>query len=225
MTDITALASPPGTDAASRLNNSRARLATNYETFLALLTTQLRNQDPLSPLDSNQFTQQIVQMTGVEQQLLTNQLLQTMVDRSSGGVSDAVSYIGREVTADTGAGRLANGSANWTYSLPAAASSATLEVRNESGVVVWRGQAPSRAAGDHAFAWDGRDLSGNRLADGAYSLSVSAQNAAGQAMTARTTVSGTVTGVEQRDGATILVTTAGNVPITAVRRVTQPSVS
>lgn len=223
MTDIPAMTGATGTDAASRLANSRTRLATNYETFLALLTTQLRNQDPLSPLDSNQFTQQIVQMTGVEQQLLTNQLLQTMVDRSSGGVSDAVSYIGREVTADTGAGRLADGSANWTYSLPSNAASATLEIKNAAGQVVWRGPAPDRGAGEHAFTWDGKGLLGNQLADGAYTLSVSAQNTAGAPITASTTVTGTVTGVEQRDGATVLVTTAGTVPMSTVRRVTQPA--
>jgi len=74
----------------------RARLAENFDTFLSLLTTQLKNQDPLSPLDSNQFTQQIVQMTGVEQQLQTNDLLKKLVGNTASGVSTAVSLIGKK---------------------------------------------------------------------------------------------------------------------------------
>lgn len=221
MVDAVTTASPTtAADTATRLASSRTRLATNYETFLALLTTQLRNQDPLSPLDSNQFTQQIVQMTGVEQQLLTNDLLQSLVDRGS-GVGDAVSYIGRQVTADSASARLANGAANWTYTLPSAAASATLEIKNSAGAVVWRGAAPSTTAGDHAFAWDGKGLSGNSLPDGTYSLSVAAQTAAGQAVPATTSFTGVVTGVETVNGVTTLVTTAGNAPLTSVRRVAQ----
>ena len=68
----------------SAANNGLAQLADNYQTFLSLLTTQLKNQDPLSPLDTNQFTQQLTQMTGVEQQLLSNQLLQSLVTQSAG---------------------------------------------------------------------------------------------------------------------------------------------
>ena len=67
----------------------RARLAENFDTFLSLLTTQLKNQDPLSPLDSNQFTQQIVQMTGVEQQLATNDLLKKLVSNTTSGIATA----------------------------------------------------------------------------------------------------------------------------------------
>src|SRR5215475_4984650 len=76
----------------------RARLAENFDTFLSLLTTQLKNQDPLSPLDTNQFTQQLTQMTGVEQQLLGNQLLQQLVNEQ-GGMSQAAALIGKVVTA------------------------------------------------------------------------------------------------------------------------------
>jgi len=80
------------------LNNGLASLANNFEGFLTLLTTQLKNQDPTSPLDTNQFTQQITQMTGVEQQLLSNQLLQQLVT-AQGGLSSAANLIGETVTA------------------------------------------------------------------------------------------------------------------------------
>jgi flagellar basal-body rod modification protein FlgD len=80
------------------VNNSLASLANNFNSFLTLLTTQLKNQDPTSPLDTNQFTQQITQMTGVEQQLLSNQLLQQLVS-AQGGVASAANLIGETVTA------------------------------------------------------------------------------------------------------------------------------
>jgi flagellar hook assembly protein FlgD len=80
------------------LNNGLTSLASNFQGFLTLLTTQLKHQDPTSPLDTNQFTQQITQMTGVEQQLLSNSLLQQLVS-AQGGVASAARLIGEKVTA------------------------------------------------------------------------------------------------------------------------------
>jgi flagellar basal-body rod modification protein FlgD len=82
------------------LNNGLASLADNFQSFLTLLTTQLQNQDPLNPTDTNEFTQQITQMSGVEQQLLSNQLLQQLVS-SQGGVTSAANLIGDTVTAQS----------------------------------------------------------------------------------------------------------------------------
>src|SRR5206468_750039 len=82
---------------ADKVASSASRLADAQQTFLKLLTTQLKNQDPLSPLDSNQFTQQIVQMTGVEQQLYSNQLLQQLVNQGGMGLSSSVGLIGKTV--------------------------------------------------------------------------------------------------------------------------------
>src|SRR6185436_12803276 len=97
---VESVAAPQATGAATDSGAlGRARLAENFDTFLSLLTTQLKNQDPLSPLDSNQFTQQLVQMTGVEQQLLTNDLLKKLVGNTGTGVSTAVSLIGKDVRA------------------------------------------------------------------------------------------------------------------------------
>jgi flagellar basal-body rod modification protein FlgD len=82
----------------SALNSGLASVANNYQTFLTLLTTQLQNQDPTSPLDTSQFTSQLTQMTGVEQQLLSNQLLQQLVS-AQGGLPQAAGLIGKTVTA------------------------------------------------------------------------------------------------------------------------------
>jgi flagellar hook assembly protein FlgD len=84
--------------AALSLNAGLGSLASNFQSFLTLLTTQLKNQDPTTPLDTSQFTQQITQMTGVEQQLLSNQLLQQLVS-TQGGVASAANLLGETVTA------------------------------------------------------------------------------------------------------------------------------
>jgi flagellar basal-body rod modification protein FlgD len=80
------------------INGGLASLAGNFQSFLSLLTTQLQNQDPLNPTDTNQFTQQITQMTGVEQQLISNQLLQQLVSQQT-GIGAAAGLIGDTVTA------------------------------------------------------------------------------------------------------------------------------
>lgn len=94
--------STAGTSSASAsalsVNNGLASLAGNFQSFLSLLTTQLRNQDPLNPTDTNQFTQQITSMTGVEQQLISNQLLQQLVAQQT-GVGAAAGLIGDKITA------------------------------------------------------------------------------------------------------------------------------
>jgi flagellar basal-body rod modification protein FlgD len=91
-----------GTSSASAnsisINGGLASLAGNFQSFLSLLTTQLQNQDPLNPTDTNQFTQQITQMTGVEQQLISNQLLQQLVSQQT-GVAAAAGMIGDKITA------------------------------------------------------------------------------------------------------------------------------
>ena len=116
-------------NAAGRINAGSTMLASNFETFLSLLTAQLKNQDPLSPVDSNQFTAQLTQMAGVEQQLLTNDLLTSLLAQgSSGTLTGASQYIGKEATAVWSAMRLEGGQATWSYELASEAKSATLAI-------------------------------------------------------------------------------------------------
>src|SRR5690606_36532022 len=147
-------------NAAGRINSGQTMLASNFETFLSLLTSQLENQDPLSPVDSNQFTAQLTQMAGVEQQLLTNELLKAMLSAQGGGLTEAAAYIGREATAAWPATRFENGEAAWSYELASNAASVELEILNGAGQVVWKGPAPENTTGLHDFAWDGETLTG-----------------------------------------------------------------
>lgn len=197
-------------NATNRINSGTAMLASNFETFLALLTSQLKNQDPLSPVDSNQFTAQLTQMAGVEQQLLTNELLKSLVSaQGGGGLESAANYIGKEATAAWSATKFTDGEAAWSYEIAANAASAKLEVVDGSGNVVWSGDAPDKTTGVHEFSWDGEATRGNDGEEGqVYSLRVVAKDAAGGAIDAQVLTQGRVTGVEMYDGEVFL--TVGN---------------
>ena len=204
-------------EAVSRTGTSRASLVSNFETFLQLLTAQLKNQDPLSPLDSNEFTAQLTQMTGVEQQLFTNDLLTSLLDaQQGGGLGTASNYIGKDATAAWGFTKLDEGSANWSYELGAAASEATLQVLDSSGKVVWTGPAPDRTSGTHDFVWNGKTTAGDQLPDGGvYSLKVTARNGA-NTIESQVLTRGRVTGVEMYDGVPYLTIGNSIVPVSSV---------
>lgn len=217
---------PAANTAASNTLQGLGSLADNFNTFLTLLTTQLQNQDPTAPLDSNQFTQQLVQMTGVEQQLNTNSLLQQVVSNTSGGVSNAVGMIGTDVKATSTTANLTNGQAQWTYNLPTAASDLRVQILDSNGNIV-ASQAPSdMSAGDHVFTWNGQNLAGTQLANGGtYTMQVTATDSTGAAITASSFVEGLVTGVTQNNGAASIIVNGTSVPVSSVVAVNKPSTS
>jgi flagellar basal-body rod modification protein FlgD len=204
-------------NAAGRINTGQTMLASNFETFLSLLTAQLRNQDPLSPVDSNQFTAQLTQMAGVEQQLLTNELLKAMLSAQGGGLGDAADFIGKEATAAWPATRFQDGEANWSYELAGNADSVELQVLNGAGQVVWSGEAPENTTGVHDFSWDGETTTGGDAQDGeVYTLKVVAKDAAGGAVDAQVLTRGRITGVEMYDGEVFLTVGASVLPLSSV---------
>lgn len=201
----------------------RARLAENFDTFLSLLTTQLKNQDPLSPMDSNQFTQQIVQMTGVEQQLATNDLLKKLVSNTTSGVSTAVSLIGKEVRAEADVAALKDGKATWSYKLDRAATDVKLEVLDSKGRVVASSAPVDNKGGEHQFVWNGKSAGGTGLAEGTYSLRVTAKDSEGSVVPSTVFSEGLVTGVEQADGATLLTINGARIPWEKLVTIRQPA--
>jgi flagellar basal-body rod modification protein FlgD len=207
------------------INNGLNSLASNYQTFLTLLTTQLQNQDPLSPLDTNQFTQQLTQMTGVEQQLLSNQLLQQLVTANqSSGLSNAVSLIGGTATASGGSSTLTSGTASWPYTLSAPASSGTASVVDSGGNVVWTGALSGLNGGSNSFSWNGKTTSGTQEPNGGtYTLKISALGANGQPITATTGISGQVTGAAQVNGVTMVTINGVQVPLSTITSVNATS--
>ncbi len=139
----------------SNIQNAQQSLAGDQTTFIKLLTAQLRNQDPLSPLDANQFTQQLVVMTGVQQQILTNQLMNQLIKSQSS--IDPVNLIGKTVTASTPSAALQGGKANWAYSLDGAAKDVSVQVLDNLNRVVWQ-STPGAPDGRRAHRLLGRQV-------------------------------------------------------------------
>jgi flagellar basal-body rod modification protein FlgD len=208
----------------ARMETSRSSLADSEETFLALMTAQLKNQDPLAPVDSNQFTQQIVQMTGVEQQLLTNDLLKALVGMNDAGLSSSVGLIGKEVTALADTGALTGGKATFDYNLPRAAGTLKLEVVNAAGQVVATLDPAKLAKGDHSVEWNGKNSAGVQQPDGGlYSLKVTAEDTGGSAIaaTSNSTIKGVVTAVSYDGGQTVVTIGDRKILTTAIISVAQ----
>lgn len=205
-------------NAAGRVNAGGQMLASNFQTFLSLLTTQLKNQDPLSPVDSNEFTAQLTQMAGVEQQLLTNDLLTGLLKAQQGdGLTGAAQYIGKDATAVWAATRFEDGEANWSYVLAADATDATLQVLDASGKVVWSGPAPEKTNGMHDFKWDGKTTGGGQVDDGGvYTLKVVAKDGAGKAVDSQVLIRGRVTGVEMYDNTPFVIIGNSIMPVSSL---------
>jgi len=204
-------------------NAGRTRLADNMNMFLTLLTTQMKNQDPTSPMDSNQFMSQLVQMTGVEQQLAGNDLLKQLVANTGTNLSSAVGLIGKEVRAATSDAALSNGQAKWGYSLPANAADVKIEVLDSNGLPVRTVAASGddMKAGEHSFTWDGKDALGVTQPDGVYSLRITATDASAKSIASSIYVQGMVTAIQQDNGASVITVNGGKVPIGLVTSITQ----
>ncbi|WP_409936583.1 flagellar hook assembly protein FlgD [Phenylobacterium sp.] len=220
MTSTTA--APAATQDISILGQDQ--LATSYDTFMTLLSAQIKNQDPLAPMDGNQFTQQLVQMTGVQQQLYSNDLLKQLVTNSGTGMSDAVSVIGREITAASDKAIVTAGEAKWNYNLAKDAASVKIEVLDSQGRLVAVSTPTNVQAGDRTFTWDGTDLNGvTRANGGEYRLKITPLDGSGATVVSNVFQRGVVTAVEQVSGQPVLSIGGAKVPWSVVTSVRQPA--
>jgi flagellar basal-body rod modification protein FlgD len=207
----------------STTSTARTSLASNFQTFLTLLTTQLQNQDPTSPMDSNQFTQQLVMYSQVEQQLSTNDKLDSLISLSNSQSTNlAMSYLGRNVVLSDGSGQLANSSANWTYGLANDAAATTLTIKDSKGNVVYSKSADTagNTAGTHSFAWDGKNTNGDVQNDGLYTLVVTSTATNGTAIKSSIASKAAVSGVDLSGSSPQLVIGSSEVPLSSVTLVT-----
>jgi len=158
-------------------SSAGATLAETFDTFLTLLTTQLQYQDPLNPMDTNEFTSQLVEFTGVEQAISTNQKLDQLIAlQDSMQLNDAVGYMGKQVGADGIILMLQDGESTITYDLGANASEASILIIDEEGNTV-RTLEGDTEVGHHEIVWDGLDDDGEPLEDGLYGFLVTAIDA------------------------------------------------
>lgn len=182
--------STTGTGTSGSLVNN-TEIASNFTTFLQLLTTQLKNQDPLSPMDTNQFTQQLVQFAQVEQQLKSNDQLSTLVSLQQTAQSTAaLDYVGQDVIVDGSTAQLTNSKATWSFS-PTKPATAQISIKNTAGQLVYTNSYTVQA-GQQNFAWNGRDSNGTQWPDGAYTISITATDASGQTVAIAPEVQGVV---------------------------------
>ncbi|MDD3288576.1 MAG: flagellar hook capping FlgD N-terminal domain-containing protein [Alphaproteobacteria bacterium] len=169
----------------------------DYDTFLKILTAQLTNQDPLSAVDTNQFTQELVQFSAVEQQLATNSKLDTLIANShASGTQALLSYLGKYVEVPTTDQLIVqNGSAQMGYSLDKAAKSVTIDIYNSEGDKVSTLNG-STTEGLNRILWDGSLTDGTTAASGNYTFKISAVAEDGTKMTVSDTrLIGIVTGM------------------------------
>ena len=192
------------------------QLTGNFNTFLTLLTTQLQNQDPLSPMDSSQFTQQLVEFSQVEQQIDTNNNLQSLISLGQANtLSSSASYLGKSVTITTGNGALQDSSCTWRYALGADAANTTLTVTDSTGKVVYTSPGET-SSGGHDFTWDGTDNAGNQLPDGVYKLSVAASASDGSAVSSAIAFKGLVDEINLTGTEPLLMIGGMGVPLSQV---------
>ncbi|MDO9462102.1 MAG: FlgD immunoglobulin-like domain containing protein [Alphaproteobacteria bacterium] len=181
---------------ATASGNALNKLANDFDSFLLLLTTQLQNQNPLEPMDSKEFTSQLVQFTSVEQSIQSNKNLEKLIALTGGNTSStAFNYIGREVRTANSSTNLSNGAASWSYEVDPKASSSAVTVLDSKGNAVFTLEGKT-GAGTHKFVWDGKDKNGSSFPDGVYSLNVSALSPNKEPVSAKVFTTGTVTDVE-----------------------------
>lgn len=181
--------------AAGAATTSRATIAQNFDAFLQLLTTQLKNQNPLEPLDTNQFTQQLVQFAQVEQQISTNTSLNSLVSlQQATQTTAALGFLGATVSVDGNAAQLANGQATWRFT-GASPATATFTITSASGETAYVGSF-AIAAGQQEFSWDGKGSDGRTWPSGDYKISIAAKDASGKSTAISTEVSGVIDGVD-----------------------------
>ena len=197
MTDISAIngyvsstANPADTANASKT------LSADMNTFLKLLTTQLKYQDPLDPTDTSEFTNQLVQYSNVEQAIQTNKKLDTLIALNNNNLgAQAVSYIGKVAQVLGDVMPLENGQAQATYTLDKDVATCAVIVKDSKGNILYT-EPGKTVAGTHNFKWDGKDKDGNQLVDGAYQIQISTTGSdGGTPASVLTTILGKVTGV------------------------------
>lgn len=194
---VSGTTTPTSSSSGSSLSsNTGATLAGNFQTFLTLLTTQLQNQNPLDPLDTNQFTQQLVQFAGVEQQLKTNDQLQSLITlQQTAQSTQALGFVGKVAVVDGSTATLSNSSAVWDLNV-AKDSTVQVNITNSTGQTVFSSSYQVKAGDNQAFGWDGKGNDGTQWPDGKYTMTATGTDNNGQTVGVSTGIQGTVSSVD-----------------------------
>lgn len=203
----------------SASSSALSQLTGNLDSFLTLLTTQLRNQDPLDPLDTEKFTSQLVEFASVEQSIQTNKHLETLIGLQAAADRDgALAMIGKTIVIDSDKAANLGSGAQWTYDLPNGASAVSLVIVNEKGQPVAQ-FAGDPSTGAHNLAWDGVASDGSAAPKGVYQLLVQARDAGGASAPYSIQSSAYVSGATFGASGPLLETGIGEIPLSGVSRV------
>jgi len=193
------------TTATTTTSSAKSTLVGNYDTFLKILTAQLKNQDPTAPMDASKFTEQLVQYSSVEQQIATNDKLDSMLKAlNSNGITPLLSYVGQYTESKTTENLVVQGGqALMAYTLPSAAQSVSISVQDSSGNSIATIDGPT-TKGLNRVAWDGTLSDGTTAADGVYKFVLTAKDSSGTALTVDDKrVIGQITGLETGTDGTV----------------------
>jgi flagellar basal-body rod modification protein FlgD len=198
-------------------------IADNFQTFLTLLTTQLQNQNPLDPLDTNQFTQQLVQFAGVEQQLKANDQLKSLVAlQKTSASTEALIYVGQTVAVDGSTAKF-DTSATWNLSAAKDTTTSTVNITNAAGATVYTGNFALKQ-GDFSFVWDGKGNDGTQYPAGSYTISATGKDSTGQTVAISTEVQGVVDSVDLTASPPLLSIQGSNYTTDKIKRVVRATV-
>ena len=204
-------------------SSDRIGIAEDFDTFLELLTTQLQHQNPLDPLDTNQFTEQLVQFTGVEQAVKTNENLEALTQITAvTAINGAVGFIGKEISANGNTKYYEGGETSWSYRATSESQSATFNIIRSDGVTVYS-ENRSITEGIGEFTWDGQTDDGGIAPNDIYTLSVQATDEAGFPINVETGRFGLVTGVDMAGGTPVLIVDGEQIMLDHVTSVRDPA--
>jgi flagellar basal-body rod modification protein FlgD len=220
MTTINPVTSATTNNASSSSTGTDSNtIAGNFQTFLTLLTTQLKNQNPLDPLDTNQFTAQLVQFAQVEQQLKANDQLTTLVSlQQTAQASQALDYVGKDVVVDGDTAPLKDGSATWwvTVDKPVLA---TITITDATGQTVMTSTRSLDAGKNQPLVWDGKGANDQQWADGNYKMSITAKDANGQSVAIPTEIQAVVDSADLTQSPPVLSIAGNDYTIDKLKRV------
>jgi flagellar basal-body rod modification protein FlgD len=200
-------------------SSSGATLAGNFQTFLTLLTTQLQNQNPLDPLDTNQFTQQLVQFASVEQQLKTNDELSSLVSlQQTTQATQALGFVGKTAVVNGKTASLSNSQATWDLNIPANGN-LTVTIANAQGQNVFTGNYTVSAGNNQPFVWNGKGADGTQWQDGQYTLTATATDSSGNSQAVTTQVQGVVSSVDLTQTPPLLTIAGQTFTVNQIQRI------
>lgn len=202
---------------ANTANSDRQAIAKNFDQFLTLLTTQLKAQDPTAPLNTNDFTAQLVQFASVEQQIKSNDTLNTLLQTTkTSNAASALGFVGKTVSASGVTTYLQNNSAKWSLDSQRGGT-ATITIKNEAGSVVAT-KTITVNAGPQDFTWDGKIGETNAPA-GKYTITVTGKDTNNQNFNIATSISGQVSSVDLTTAPSTLMIGTISIPMDKVKTI------